>query len=584
MLSGAGSADLEKFEAKGHTVEHANRSASVDDDSPFPNVYDGLLSNDLPRIPSVAAQAAKDERRLTFRSALSLYGRAIGWAAAISFAIIMEGFGTGLLNNFYAFPAFQKQYGIKVSDTDYEIPTHWQITLNNSGAGCSIIGILANGMFVTRFGYRITMLGSLTFLALSNFAAFFGYSLHILLASIILTSLSWGVFSMLTTTYASEVLPLNLRGYMIASVNMCWLIGQIIAGGTLRGFIGMKSEWSYRIPFSLQWVFIVIVAVIAIMAPDSPWWLVQRDRLADARNVLLRLTKKSANFDPEPTLAAMCHTNEVEKKMSNGRNSSYLECFKGTNLRRTEIACMAFAIQNASGLPVISFAAYFYSKIGFSQKQSFDITVGMQGVAILGNFLAYFLMNRVGRRKLYLIGLSAQLTILLAAGIVSVFAETTRTLWAMAGLIILFIFVFDLTVGPMTYVLVAEIPSSRMRVKTVALARTAYNLCALVTNVLQTNMLNTLSWGWRGKSCFFWAGVCALSLVYVWFRVPETAGLTYLELDLLFEKRAGARKFEGVRRRLEETGYFSADDGAGGGGQQWVERASIAMPGIGGIG
>lgn len=123
-------------------------------------------------------------------------------------------------------------------------------------------------------------------------------------------------------------------------------------------------------------------------------------------------------------------------------------------------------------------------------------------------------------------------------------------------MVILFIFVFDLTVGPVTYTIVAEIPSTRLRVNTVVLARIAYNVSAVVTNSIATRALNPLAWDLRGKANWIWMGTCGCCLVYCWVRLPETGGLTYHELDILFEKRAPASKFAVIQKKLEESGYF----------------------------
>lgn len=534
----------------------------------------GLLSDSVPRLNSSAAAAAQNEHQLTFSSAVRLYRKAIAWSATISLAIVMEGFQTALINSFYAFPAFQKSYGIAVSDNHYEITTRWQSALGNASIAGSIIGLFANGLLTERFGYRRTMMAALLFLAAFISLTFFASSLQTLLAGQVLCGLSWGVFSTLTTTYAAEMLPTTLRGYLTASVNLCWLLGQIIAQGTLRGFLDIQSEWSYRVPFALQWAWIALVFTVTVVAPESPWWLIRQGRSDDAQKVLLRLTRRNFGFNAEHTVAMMLHTNQVEKHLNQGRSQlSYLECFRGTNLRRTEIACMTFMIQNLSGLPVIGFAAYFYTRIGFDQKRSFDLTVGMHGVAILGALISFTLMRFFGRRILYLLGLTLQFCVLLAAGILSLFKETEANLWATASLIITFIFVFDLMVGPLTYTIVAEVPSTRLRVKTVVLARVAYNLCSIATNALQNAMLSPLKWNWRSSSCFFWAGTCFLCIVYCFFRLPETSGLTYLELDLLFEKRAHANKFAAVQKRLDSLGYFSLQDDHGG-QPQWVETPS----------
>jgi SP family general alpha glucoside:H+ symporter-like MFS transporter len=55
-----------------------------------------------------------------------------------------------------------------------------------------------------------------------------------------------GVFQTLTVTYASEVTPTNLRAYLTTYVNLCWVMGQLIAAGVLRGFLERNDQWAYR--------------------------------------------------------------------------------------------------------------------------------------------------------------------------------------------------------------------------------------------------------------------------------------------------------------------------------------------------
>lgn len=345
---------------------------------------------------------------------------------------------------------------------------------------------------------------------------------------------------------------------------MCWVIGQIIALAVLRALLDTNSQWSYRIPFGLQWVWVVIVFVGAFLAPESPWWLVRNGRIDEARGVLIRLAQKDQSFNADNVIAMMQHTDEVEKQLNNGQTQrndlSYFECFRGTNRRRTEVACMVFMIQNLSGLPLIAFAAYFYRNIGFDIKTSFNITLGMHGLAIIACLLSLVLIRHFGRRQIYLCGLAACFTVLLVASTIGSFAETQATLWGQATMVICMIFVFDLTVGPVTYSLVAEMPSTRLRVNTVVLARVSYNLCAIVTNAINTRALNPLAWNLHGKANWIWTGACLVCFVYCWFRLPETKGLTYHELDILFEKRAPARKFGSIQKKLDETGYFELYD------------------------
>ena len=185
----------------------------------------------------------------------------------------------------------------------------------------------------------------------------------------------------------------------------------------------------------------------------------------------------------------------------------------------------------------------FYEQAGFDTANSFNLAVGMYGVAILGGILSWFFLHRVGRRTLYLVGLALSLVILIVAGIIGALPTTDSTSWALGSMIIILTGVYDATIGPVCYVLVAEIPSSRLRVKTVVLARVAYNLVSIVTNVITPKMLNPTAWDWRGKACFVYAGTVLACLIWCWYRLPDPFGLTYLEMDILFEKKAKARKF-----------------------------------------
>lgn len=87
-------------------------------------------------------------------------------------------------------------------------------------------------------------------------------------------------------------------------------------------------------------------------------------------------------------------------------------------------------------------------------------------------------------------------------------------------------------------------PNRRLQVKTVALSRVAYNIAAIVVNVLTPYMTNPTAWNWGNYAGFFWAGTTALMLVYHYFRLPEPSGRSFAEMDLLFERRVSARKFK----------------------------------------
>ena len=547
----------EGLDSYGRPTTQMQRSESSDD------LFVGLNENVpvLKELAHDAKAAAFVEHNMTVRQALRLYPKAIFWSILLSFTIVMEGYDVSLISAFFAFPAFKERYGQQLPNGNWELSTSWQTGLGSGALVGEILGLFWNGTLTEKLGYRKTMVGSLCALCCFVFLSFFAHDKGMLLAYQVLCGLSWGVFQTLSTTYAADVMPVALRAYLTSTVNMCWLVGQLIAAGVIRGVVNNTSEWSYRIPFALQWVWAVPIAVGIFFAPESPWWLVRHGQYDKAEHVLRRLTSKGMNFDAAATVNAMRHTNEVEKYLSAG--TSYLDCFKGTDLRRTEIASVVWMAQTFSGSPLTGFSAYFFVQGGLNPEHAFDLSTGMYGLAIVAGICAFFVMPHVGRRTLYLWGLGLSFPILMITGAVGTQGGATWVSWTLGGLVLVLTFVYDFTLGPVCYALVAEIPSTRLRVKTVILARISYNLVGLVSNILMPKMLNPSAWDWGGKTAFLWAGTCLLCFIWAYIRLPEPKGLTYVEMDILFEKRAAAKKFREFQVNLAATGYFSVTSSGG---------------------
>ncbi|KAL5344272.1 hypothetical protein ACLOAV_010776 [Pseudogymnoascus australis] len=269
-------------------------------------------------------------------------------------------------------------------------------------------------------------------------------------------------------------------------------------------------------------------------------------------------TKWTVNVNE--TAALMTYTNEVEKYLKDKPSIAYLDCFKRSDLRRTEIACVVWVTQQVCGTSLLGWAAYFYEQAGLQTNDAFSLSVGTYGLAVVGNVVSWFLMRRVGRRRLYLGGLLAMLITLLAIGGVGVAPKSRGQSWTLGSLLLVLTFIYHLTIGPVCFVLVAEIPSTRLRVKTAVLARAAYNLAGILINWMTQRMLSPTAWDWKGKSGFFFAGTTFLCLVYCYWRLPETLGLSYLEIDILFERKAKISKFRELQINLDSLGYFSMEE------------------------
>ncbi|ORY23125.1 MFS maltose permease MalP [Naematelia encephala] len=507
-----------------------------------------------------AIVATSKEHSLTLRQGLKAYRKAIGWSILLSSAVIMEGYDTILIGSYLGFASFNNTFGNQVVDGTPSITAPWQSAVTNGAYIGEILGLQVTGYLVNWYGNKKVMTGATVLMIAFIFISFFGKSLPVQLVGQILCGIPWGVYQTVTTVYASEVLPINLRGYLTSYVNLCWVIGQFIASGVLVGVESRTDQWGWRIPFAVQWVWPIPIILVCIFCPESPTWLVEHDRTAEAEAAVRRLQSNSSGSEiatPQETVALLARTNALEKQLTAG--VGYLECFKGTNLRRTEIAVGTWVVQQMCGPVLQTYSIYFFEQAGLPADQAFNMNLGLvslirrervradeiqYAIAFVGTIASWPMINRFGRRTIFLTGLALIFVSLMLVGFISLGnAANSSVSWAIGAFLLIFTLIYDSTVGPLTYVIVPEAPSSRLRHKTTVIARNAYNITCIWTGVITPYMLNSTAWNWGAKAGFFWAGCTALCLVWAFFRIPETKGFTFAEIDLLFEQKVSARKF-----------------------------------------
>lgn len=279
---------------------------------------------------------------------------------------------------------------------------------------------------------------------------------------------------------------------------MCFAIGQFISAGVLQSMISRNDEWSYRIPFAIQWVWPAPLIVAALFMPESPWWLSRNGRYEEAEKTLIRLSSNGDADEARKTVAMMVHTNNIEKELVSG--SSYIDCFRGANLRRTEISCVAFAGQVLTGSQFAYSATYFMEQAGMASGDAYKMSLGGTAIAFIGTVISWFLMRGYGRRSIYLGGCTMMAIALFLIGILQVPANKGNgvVVWVQSALCIVWLFSFSLSVGPVGWTIPAEVSSTRLRSQTIVLARNTYYITQVVANVVEPYLINPTELNWRG--------------------------------------------------------------------------------------
>jgi len=487
------------------------------------------------------AQAAATEKALKPSRAVLVYWKATFWCLFMCMGALLWGYDSQVGGGLLSVPSFRRDFGFE-SDGGYILAARWQSAFNSISSVGGMFGGLSLGYVSDKFGRRGAVALCCCVSIVGILIQFFTYPHRNaqLLVGKLVNGYALGMYVSGASSYCAEVSPLALRGITTASVNLWIDLGQFMSNGVIKGTGTWTSAYAYRLPFALQWIFPVILLAGLPFAPESPWWLVRKGRRDDARKVLVRL--RGHVIDVDLQLQQIEETIALEETFA--ANTTYGDCFRGVNLRRTIIACMVFVLQQAAGVVfVLGFSTYFFELAGFADSKAFDLGVGVTAIGVVGNLFTFYTVNRFGRRFIFNWTLFACCIVLLIIGFLAIPTHNQNAKWAIAALTLVYNFIYQTGIGPLGYVIFAEVSSAKLRSKTVGIGILVNSLCGMVMNIVCPYLVNPDEANLGGKVGFIFGGLSVLGIAWAYFYIPETKNRTVDELDTMFERHVAPRKF-----------------------------------------
>ncbi|EJT97791.1 general substrate transporter [Dacryopinax primogenitus] len=515
----------------------------------------GPSSNNNAHDARVLAKLSADDKSLNTVAAIRKYWVAFLWAMYASVGSAIAGYDITVSGAVVAIPSFRRDLGTFIDD-QWVISAAWQSGFN---AGSNIFQAL--GAFATGFiGEKIGRKGSLLVASIISIAAlflqffirphdfvmfFFGRSIN---------GFAVGIYTTIASSYCAEVSPLALRGVTTGAVNF-WILVNC-------GFISYKGNCTHRtvqlvkldhpgnreprrlLRVSYSTCRAMVLPGIRLGLPslraESPWYLVRRERMVDAKKASERLFG-GTGLDIDLHLIYIKETIELEERIAG--QGKWVDLFRGTDLRRTIIAGMVFICQEMVGVQfVLGYSVYFFDLAGFNDANAFHLGVGTMALAIVGNLIGIGFTNRLGRRPIFFWGMVACTIDTLMIGVLSL-VPGNGALWAMGVFTMLYMLTYQAGIGPLAYCIFAEISTARLRSKTVAWGVVINQIGALIIQVINPYLINPDEANMQGKVGWLFGGLGVIFTIWSWFGVPETGGRTIDEIDILFEKRIPARQF-----------------------------------------
>lgn len=175
---------------------------------------------------------------------------------------------------------------------------------------------------------------------------------------------------------------------------------------------------------------------------------------------------------------------------------------------------------------------------------SFKLNLINSCLQLVANILAWPLSGWFGRRTIYLWGTATNITLLFILGICASIPQSVATNYAQACLGVIISFVFAGAMGPISYTVIAETSSIRLRALSTGVGRAAYYVAEIPMIYLASQMLNPTGWNMAGKCGYVWGATACVCFVSAYFGLPELKDRSYREIDILFNRKVAARKFK----------------------------------------
>ncbi|KAM0552371.1 hypothetical protein ACHAPJ_007931 [Fusarium lateritium] len=460
------------------------------------------------------------------------------WTLWANIGPLMVGYENLAMSVCLAMPAFQMRFSVNVNGT-LIIPAYWQSLWSSLYNVTTMLGSVSAGYCQDRFGRRSVFLASIIISVAGIALTFVSKTPAEFLGGKMISGFAMGLILAGTQTWVSEVAPLPMRGIALSTYAIMLNLGLLLAISATFSRVSIMDDSAFRVVFAAAWIFPGLLALGLPFMPESPYWLTLTGKHDQARRSLVRLSPSSEGIDAR--LVQIQHSIETERRIA-AEKTSYIELFRGTNLRRSRILLVCMYMPQIVGTVLSSNAPYFLNQTGMDNHTTVMLLQIAVSFGVVSAVMNVFAMLRFNYRTLMFFGVSICLAMYLAMGIAGTMARTPATLTVIGVAVAFPSISYGPAVGASMSV-AGEVSSIKLRAKSLALGQAFSSIASTIWQIILPYLFNRDQANMGGNISWIFFGMAAIYLVVVYFDVPNTKGRTYEELDLMFEKRVLARQF-----------------------------------------
>lgn len=437
-------------------------------------------------------------------------------SCAAAFGGLLYGYDSAIISGAINF--IQKKYHLS------DVMKGWIVSSILVGGA---IGVLISGPLSDAIGRKKALCISALICAAPTVLIFFINSVFLLVLCRLIAGFGIGIASTLSVTYITEMAPPHIRGSLATIYQFAIGIG-ISAAYFVNSAITSSGDTSWNMTTGWHYMLgsaalpAILYLLFLLLIPESPRWLINKKRNEEAYSILKKINGERI---AQTQLAA------IKSSMNQAQKGNWRILFKPGYRSALGIGLFLAFFQQLVGInAVIYYAPEVFIKAGMTQNLGLVLTLSIGISGTLGVLCSMWLVDKLGRRALMMIGTALMSIILLLIGYGFYFNLPGYTT---IFFIVLYIFAFNASLGPVVWVILSEIFPNQVRGVAMSVATFFMWVANWGVSTIFPSMMTKL-----GGSFSFWIFMIAgiITLIFIGKNLPETKGKTLEQIEQLWIK------------------------------------------------
>ncbi|CAI8598008.1 unnamed protein product [Vicia faba] len=480
------------------------------------------------------------ERKMTyFKNPYTL-----GVTAAAGIGGLLFGYDTGVISGALLY--------IKDDFDDVRKSSFLQETIVSMALAGAIIGAATGGWVNDVFGRKKAILSADVVFGLGSVVMAAAPDAYVLIFGRLLVGVGVGITSVTAPVYIAESSPSEIRGSLVSTYVLMITGGQFLSYLINLAFSQVTGTWRWML--GVAGLPAIIQFSVMLFLPESPRWLFLKNRKEEAISVLFNIYTYERLEDEVNYL-----TDVSEQEIYKRKNIRYMDVFRSKEIRIAFFVgggLQAFLQFTGIGI-VMNYTATIIQMAGFNSNQlAILLSLIVAGVNATGTVIGISLIDHVGRRKLALSSLSGATMglAILSTGSYLHSSDSSNRIYGWIAIIGLAMYILFFTpgMGLVPWTVNSEIYPEEFRGVCGGMSATVNWICSVIMSESFLSVSDSVG---LGGSFMILGVICVVAFFFVLFFVPETKGLTFEEVSLIWKKRARGKYYD-TQTLLERGSQF----------------------------